>query len=160
MKFDATGIDTTNNYEALPAGEYLVMITDSQEKPTKNGDGRYLELTLELQGDQMRGRKVWDRLNLKNQNQKAVEIAQRQLAQICHAVNVLQVNEWSQLHFKPLVAIVKVRSDDRGMSNEVKAYKAAAAATSNSPAATQPRVSSAPAAPRAAPQMPWATTAA
>jgi hypothetical protein len=161
LNFNATGIDITNHYEAIPAGDYLVMITDSQERTTKSGDGKYLELTLEVQAGEYQGRKLWDRLNLSNPNAKAVEIAQRQLAQICHAVGNLAPKESSELHYKPLVAVVKTRNDDRGMSNEVKGYKAAngAGQAAPLPASAAPRAQAhAPrAAAAAAPAMPWAT---
>lgn len=162
LNFNASGIDITNRYEALPAGDYVVMITESQERTTKNGDGSFLELTLEIQGGQMQGRKIWDRLNLSNPNSKAVEIAQRQLAQICHAVGNLAPRESSELHYKPMVAMVKVKHDERtgDMRNEVKGYKATTATGQAAPlpASAAPRAQ-APAAPRApaAPAMPWAT---
>lgn len=122
--FDASGVDTSNNFDALPAGEYQVIITQSEFKMTKNGSGSYLELRQEVQDGQFRGRLLFDRLNLDNSNQKAVEIAQKQLAQICHAIGVMQVSDSEQLHNRPMVAIVKVRNDPQyGTSNEVKGYK-------------------------------------
>ena len=42
LNFNAAGIDITNRYEAMPAGDYVVMITHRQERATKNGDGKYL----------------------------------------------------------------------------------------------------------------------
>src|SRR5574343_311019 len=100
LNFNASGIDITNRYEALPAGDYLVMITDSEERATKAGDGKYLNLTLEVQDGPFQGRKLWDRLNLENPHAKAVEIAQRQPAQNCHAVGNMAPRESSELHFK------------------------------------------------------------
>lgn len=138
LNFDATNVDTTNHYDAIPAGDYLVMITASQSRATKDGTGEYLELTLEVQDGAYRGRKLWDRLNLSNKNQKAVEIAQRQLAQICHAVGVLQLQDTAEpLHYKPLVAIVRVKDGMNGPVNEVKGYKksAGAAAPATAPVA-------------------------
>lgn len=162
LNFNAADVDITNRYEAIPAGDYVVTITESQERTTKRGDGKYLELTLEVQAGQYAGRKLWDRLNLENQNAKAVEIAQRQLAQICHAVGNLAPRESSELHYKPLVAMVKVRNDEAtgNMTNEIKGYKAAGTAGQPAPlpSPAAPRAQ-APAAPRApaAPAMPWAT---
>lgn len=153
MKFDATNVDTTNTFDSLPAGDYVVMITDSQEKRTKSGDGEYLELTLEVQSGDFRGRRIWDRLNLENPNPKAVQIAQRQLSQLCHAVGVLQVREWQQLHNRQLVAIVRVREGMNGPMNEVKGYKGMAGPAH----AAQP---TAPRAAAAAPTQPWKRAAA
>ena len=156
LNVDATHVDTTNHYEAIPAGDYEAMVTDSQMKSTKDGSGQYLELTLEIQSGQFQGRKIWDRLNLQNRNAKAVEIAQRQLGQLAHATGVLQVADSEQLHHKPVIVKVSVRQEPgRDPSNEVKGYKARGA-TGTVPAFQAPRVAAP--APAAAP-LPWAKVA-
>lgn len=140
LAFDANQVDPTDQFEVLPAGDYPVMIVDSEMKPTKDNRGQYLQLTLEVIDGPCRGRKMWDRLNLQNPNQQAVEIAQRSLSQICHAVGVLQVNDSAELHDKPMVARVKVRPA-RGQypeSNEVSQYKPAGPAPANRVSANQP----------------------
>jgi len=156
INFDSTGIDTTNQFDAIPAGDYEAIVTASEMKSTKDGTGQYLELTSEIQSGQYQGRRMWDRINLVNKNPKAVEIAQKQLAQLCHATGVLQVQNSEQLHNRPFVMKVAVKNDpERGPSNEIKGYKAKAA--TNAPTFQAPRVA-APAAP-AAPVMPWAKVA-
>lgn len=155
LNFNATGIDTTSTYDPVPAGEYPVIITESEVRDTKNGLGRYLNLTLEIQGGQFQGRKLWDRLNLWNNNAKAVEIAQRQLAQACHAVGLLQVADSSELHFKPMIAIVRVSNEPgQNPQNEIRGYKPAGGVAAQAPAATPRPQSAAPA------QAPWSKKAA
>ena len=157
INFDASGIDTTSQFDAIPAGDYEAMVTDSIMKSTKDGTGQYLELTIEIQSGQFQGRRLWDRLNLANRNPKAVEIAQKQLAQLCHATGVLQVQDSQQLHNRPIVAKVAVRNDpERGPSNEIKGYKAqgtmqGAAASFQAPRAAAPAAAAAP--------LPWAKVA-
>jgi hypothetical protein len=130
LNFNAEGIDTTNTFDAIPAGDYEAMVTHSEMRKTKDMTGEYLELTLEIQAGQYQGRKLWDRLNLANQNPKAVEIAQKQLAQLCHATGVMQVKNSEQLHNKPVIMKVAAKNDpQRGMQNEVKGYKARGIAT-------------------------------
>lgn len=151
LNFDSTNIDPTSHFDPLPAGEYNCIITDSTQKHTKDGAGQYLELKLEIQSGEFSGRTLFDRLNLQNSNQKAVEIAQRQLSQICHAIGVLQVADSEQLHYKPLVAIVKIRpaSGNYDAANDIKGYKSAAGAAPQQAARPpfQPPKASAPAAP-------------
>jgi hypothetical protein len=162
MFFDATQIPPTTVYEPLPAGDYEVIITESQMKPTKNGMGEYLELKMEIQSGPFQGRNLWDRLNLKNPNPKTVEIAQRTLSQLCHAVNVLQPRHPSDLHNRPMVVKVAAKMDEmRGeMVNEIKGYKAKAAPAMQAPAFQAPRVGAQPAAqPPTPPQQPTAPTA-
>jgi hypothetical protein len=144
INMDLTNIDPAPRFDPIPAGDYPVIITASDMKLTKDGSGQYLEMTLEVQGGEFSGRKLFDRLNLHNSNRQAVEIAQRQLSQICHAVGVLQVADSEQLHFKPLVAMVKLRParEQFDASNEIKGYKAA----SGAPVQTQFQRPTAPAA--------------
>ena len=159
LNFSAEGIDIRSNYEAIPAGDYESMVTASEMKSTKDGTGQYLELTVEIQTGQFQGRRLFDRLNLQNRNPKAVEIAQKQLAQLCHATGVLQVQDSQQLHNRPIVMKVAVKNDpERGPSNEIKGYKARGAATAQAPAFQAPRAPAAPQAPAAAP-LPWAKVA-
>ena len=151
MFFDATNIDTSSQFDAIPAGDYEAMVTGSAMKSTRDGTGQYLELTVEIQSGQFQGRRLWDRLNLQNRNPKAVEIAQKQLAQLCHAINVLQVQSPEQLHNRPFIVKVTAKNDpERGMTNEIKGYKAKGAAQQAAPFQA-PRA----AAPAAAP-LPWA----
>lgn len=160
--FDATNIDPTPRFDPLPAGEYPVIITASELKFTKSGDGQYLELTLEVQGGEFAGRKLFDRLNIHNSNRQAVEIAQRQLSQICHAIGVLQVKDSEQLHFKPLVAIVRIEPGKDGYEprNVIKGYKAAAGApVMQKPASAPQPAQTASRAPFGAAAAPWAKAA-
>ncbi|WP_288075044.1 DUF669 domain-containing protein [Pseudomonas sp.] len=165
MFFDATNIDTSSQFDAIPAGDYEAMVTGSAMKSTRDGTGQYLELTVEIQSGQFQGRRLWDRLNLQNRNPKAVEIAQKQLAQLCHAINVLQVQSPEQLHNRPFIVKVTAKNDpERGMTNEIKGYKARAAMQQQAPAFQAPRAAAPVAAPAAAPAgmaqggpLPWAT---
>jgi len=127
--FDATQVDPTVAYEPIPAGKYVVAITESELKPTKNNSGSYLQLTFEVLEGEFRGRKVWDRLCVNHPNPMTVKIARGNLSAICRAVGVMQPRDSVELHNLPLVITVKVkkRSDIPGgdeLTNEVKGYEA------------------------------------
>lgn len=161
--FDATQVDPSRDVEPIPSGEYLVHIIDSDMKPTKNGTGQYLELAYEVAEGPYKGRKLWARLNLVNQNSKAVEIAQRDLSAICHATGQMQVTDSQQLHYKPHVVRVEyIKADgvkSQRDSNEIKAYKRAEgyAAPAQAPAFNQPPGQAFQAPQPAASAPPWAT---
>lgn len=126
LNFDARQVDPQTTYEALPAGWYNFMITESELMPTKAGDGAYLRLTLRVIDGQYAGRQVFDNLNLQNPNPVAVEISYRRLSAYCHATGVLQVQDSQQLHGIPFKARLSVRKDKDGQyddQNEVKAVK-------------------------------------
>lgn len=122
--FNANDVEPNKPREALPAGEYLVVISKSDMKPTKAGTGHYLELQLQVLEGEHANRIVFDRLNLDNPNQTAVEIAQGTLSAICRAVGVMTPSDSAELHDLPLIAVVKLTTNHRGEpANEVKGYK-------------------------------------
>lgn len=131
--FDATQVEPQGDYTPIPPGEYKVQITSSEMVETKAGSGHMLKLEVEIiEGDQA-GRKLFDRLNLDNPNAQAVEIAQRTLSAICHAVGKLSVQDSEELHMLPMIAVVKVDpprtgkdGKEYGPSNSIKTYKALA----------------------------------
>ena len=125
--FNAETVEPNVAFEPLPAGEYQAAIINSEMTPTKNGQGKYLMLELEILDKRYAGRKVWDRLNLINANDKAVEIAKATLSSICRAVGVLTPGDSSDLHGRPLVIKLIVSSDPQyGDRNEVKGYRKSA----------------------------------
>ena len=151
--FDANEIEPQGSFDPIPAGWYTVMIVASEMKPTKNGSGEYLQLRLDIIDGEYEGRVLFDRLNLRNSNQTAVEIAQRQLSAICRAVGVMQPQDSSDLHDRPLRVKVSIRPAGGGyeVSNEIKGYEAVEGA------AKQPATVAANASPAAKPagKKPW-----
>jgi len=80
--FDAQSVEPNDSFDPLPNGDYLCIIVSSEMKPTKAGDGAYLELELQVLEGQYTGRKLWDRLNLNNSNETTVWIARGALSSI------------------------------------------------------------------------------
>ena len=124
--FDANNVDPAESREPIPANWYKVVISASEEKPTKAQTGSYLNLTLEIIEGEHAGRKVFDLLNLNNPNQTAVEIAQRTLSSICRAVGVMTPRQSEDLHDKPMMAKISVKPAANGYDarNEIKEYAA------------------------------------
>ena len=122
--FDASKVDPIASYEPLPAGWYKAVFTASEEKPTKAQTGSYLQLNAEVIEGQYQGRKMFERLNLKNPNATAVEIANRTLSGICRAVGVNAPRRSEDLLDKPFMMKVSVKPGDAqyGPSNEIKEY--------------------------------------
>ena len=124
LNFDASKVDPSVPFEAVPSDKYTAEITKSELKPTKAGDGSYLEIEYTILEGEYRGRKVWDRLCLNHQTQKTVEIARANLSAICHAVGIMKPRDSSELHHIPLTITVKAKRDDStgNIFNEVKGY--------------------------------------
>ena len=140
--FDAQTVEPNDSFDPIPNGDYLCIITTSEMKPTKAGDGAYLELELQVLEGPYQGRKLWDRLNLNNDNETTVKIARGTLSAICRAVGVLQPADSCELHDLPLVAkvVCKKRDDTDELTNVIKSYKkrdAVATTPASSPASAK-----------------------
>jgi hypothetical protein len=122
--FNAEEVEPNEGFSPLPAGDYQVIIAESKMKKTKDGQGQYLEMRLQVLNGQYQNRVLFDRLNLVNKSEVAVKIAKGTLSSICRSVNVLTPSDSSELHNKPLTASVKIRKDQDGNpQNEIKGYK-------------------------------------
>ena len=172
LSFDASGIVPQAPLEIIPAGWYNMEITDAEVKATRGKSGgtrANFELTVTT-GDH-KGRKVFAGINVKNANQQAQEIGQRELSAICHATGIINVSDLAAFIGKQLQVKVKVRKatdadkeqgyEDR---NEPSGFKALEGAAVGGAPAGPPAVGGPPpiaqAAPPAAPTAPPAPPAA
>jgi len=122
--FNANEVEPNTDFDPIPAGKYLAIISDSEMKPTKSGNGSYLELSFQIIEGEHQNRLLWARLNLDNPNQTAVQIARSELSSICRAVGLMTPRDSAELHNLPMVINVKCKKrDDTGeITNEIKGY--------------------------------------
>src|SRR5262245_6787564 len=114
LNFDARQVAPDTGFDTVPAGWYNVMADGSEVKPTKNGDGAYLQVSFKILDGQFANRKLFARFNLRNASPVAQEIGHKQLSAFAHAVGHLVVADSSELHGKPLKVKVKIRKDQSG----------------------------------------------
>lgn len=122
-----------SEFEIIPPGEYEAIITESEMKATNGGDGAYIQMKIQVQGGQYNGRVLFERLNIQNKNDQAVEIAYRTLKKICEAAGKTAIKDTSELHNKRLVIVLEVEKSkpyvkdgvtkDGRNQNVIKAYK-------------------------------------
>ena len=101
FNFDATKVAPAQPMEAVPAGWYSVAISDAELKLTEGGNGRRLAVEWTITEGQYKGRKIFDGFNIIHSNAQAQQIAAGHLSAICHAIQVFQVADASQLLNKP-----------------------------------------------------------
>lgn len=150
LNFNAADVQPSIGIDPVPAGKYQAVIIESEMKPTRNGSGQYLEFTFEVIEGDYKGRKVWARLNLENQNSQTVQIARADLSAICRAVNVMEPRDSIELHNLPMTITVRCRKhpETSEISNEIKGFAA------RTPIGAAAKPTPAPQAANAAP--PWA----
>lgn len=125
IEFDANEYEPMGSFEPIPVGEYLVVISGSDIKPTTKGTGKYLQLVYDVIDGEYLGRKLFDRLNIINDNETAQKIAKSQLSAICRAVGVMSPKDTAELHDKPFVVKVAIKpaTEQYQASNTIRGYK-------------------------------------
>lgn len=159
--FDASEVEISE-YELLPEGDYTLQVIDSEMKGVKN-DGIQLVFTFQVVGSTHDGKQIKERLNIKNNNEKAVEISFQTLAKLVQACGLVKVNDSSELHGKKFMGHIAIKKGEgtyikdgvekpSADQNVIKKYTVLNGAT---PMANQQAQSAAPAT-DGAKKMPWA----
>ena len=108
----------------ISIGKHKVIVSESEIKATKAGDGGYLELRLKVIEGLNKGAMIPYRLNLFNNNPQAVEIANQQFAAICHATGIHVVEDSEVLHNIPFVVEVGPQKNDPSYTEVKKVFDA------------------------------------
>jgi hypothetical protein len=143
FSFDSSTVAPQQEFDLLPAGKYVAHVIDSEIVPTKAGTGDILKLTFEILEGEHANRKLWARLNIRNENAQAQQIGLAQLSALCHAIGLPKLTDTLELHEKPTLVTVKVRKakpgDTYGDSNDVTGFSpVGAGAAQAKPAAQKP----------------------
>ena len=126
LNFNAREVAPNATLEPLPTGWYPVMIVGSVNKENSKKTGSFLELELQVLSGEHANRKAYERLNLDNPNEVAVNIARGTLSAICHVTGVLDAQDSQQLHGIPFQALIKKveRNDKPGQfGNQIDGYR-------------------------------------
>lgn len=128
--FDAATVAPATKLTALPTGEYLMAITDSEMKTTRDSNGQFLAMTFTVLQSAVPdhiNRKVFLNLDLINSDQGKVNSAQRVLSAICHAIGVMKLQDSQQLHGLPMTCSVKYvpAKGEWAERNKIDEYKPA-----------------------------------
>lgn len=124
-QFDGASVEDTS--AVMPEHECLAQVVESEVAATKNGTGQILKLTWELVDGQFAKRKVWQNINIVNQNATAQDIGQRDLKRITEAMGLGPISNSEALHFKPIAVKVAIEAGKGGYDdrNIVKVKKQA-----------------------------------
>ena len=126
--FNAKDSDKMGGFEPIPAGWYIAEVAKSEYKATAAKTGHYLTCQIKiLEPEDYKGRVVFNLMNLDNPNQTAVEIAQKELASICEACGLDELEDSTELHGIPMGLRLGIDPGDANWppKNKIRAYKAA-----------------------------------
>lgn len=105
--FKADEHEKMQDFDVLPTKDilYLVEIVKSEVKKTKAGTGLRANFQLKViesndkdEPEKFKGRVIFVGLNIKNPNDEAVEISQRELRSMCDACAVEELEDTDELH--------------------------------------------------------------
>jgi len=137
INFNAAEVEPSA-FEAIPAGTYEAVVSNSESKPMKSGNGMGFNFEFEIVSGEFKGKKVFAWITFEHRTSPdAQRIGREQLSALCRAVGVSQLNDTVQLHNLPLMITVAIDRSD-ATRNIVKGYKAkagAAAQPAQTPAA-------------------------
>src|SRR5210317_863708 len=113
--FKSSEHESEDSFGVLPRGWYEAEIVKTEYNPNSKKTGHFLNAQYRiLAPDSYVGRVVFHLMNLDNPNQTAVQIAQRELAAVCKACEVEEVEDSEDLHGIPM-GIYLVQ--DKGSAN-------------------------------------------
>ena len=125
--FNAKDNEKMGGFEPVPAGWYLAEVIKSEMKATNAGTGKYLNLQWKITEGEHKGRMFFTLMNLVNPNPIAVEIAQKELASVCEAMDIEELEDSVDLHETEIGVRLSVKAGDANWppKNEAKQYKPA-----------------------------------
>ena len=107
---DTTGVSAMGGYELFPAGLYPAMMVSASKKPTKDGNGAFIECVYQVTEGEMAGKKFTSRVNLWNQNAQTVDIAKRELKSLKVALGLPDTEGRTELFMhKPVILNIGVK---------------------------------------------------
>jgi hypothetical protein len=114
-----------NNFDALPAGKYLVAIDKAEVKESKNKPGNhYVSIQYSVVGADFTNRKIFEIINFKNDNEVAERIGTATLGELMRSIGVKEANTDAFIG-KNLYVKVKIGKDVQGNpSNSVTYHEA------------------------------------
>jgi len=124
--FDAKNSEKQTEFEPIPAQWVTGEVVKSEYKPTAAKTGHYLTCQIKvLSPEDYKGRMVFNLMNLDNPNQTAVEIAQKELASLCEACGIDELEDSTELHGIPFGMRLGIKPGDANWppKNVIKAYK-------------------------------------
>ena len=112
----------SKEYSLATPGKYKVEIIDSSEEISAAGN-RYLKLKLSIMEGPHKGTWIWDNLNLYHPTESVQGLARQILGTISKACGIIGPKDTSELHYKPLTALLDVEPEgDYPAKNVVKKY--------------------------------------
>ncbi len=114
------------DFSPLPAGEYILQITKTEQKKTKDGTGAYISITFDVIGPSYQGRKIFCNLNFRNNSPAAEKIGRQQLKALqlaCAIPDPFMDDQQLIGHIVKASVTIREATEKYPASNDVKNFK-------------------------------------
>lgn len=119
--------EANSGFDPIPPGDYILQVSETELKNTKNGSGQYIKVAFTVMGPKYEGRKIFTNFNIRNASPEAERIGVSQLKALVVAGGVAEpLMDTDQLVGATVSARVTVdKSDDPQYDdqNRVSHYK-------------------------------------
>ena len=118
--------DGGDGFDLIPTGWYAGFADETGINPTRDGAGAYIKARFRIQGPAHANRVIFKNFNIRNSNDKAVEIGYRELGQWCHSAGRPAINDTQELHGALVEFYVTTRNDPTGQyepQNEIRRFR-------------------------------------
>jgi hypothetical protein len=113
--FDTAKEEGSPDFEPIPKGQYVAIVTDAKVGPLKSGKGQAVQLTWKIEGGQYANRLIFDRVIVAHESAEATKFGRRKLKDIADACSVKgHITDLTVLLNKPCSVYVKIEQDDAG----------------------------------------------
>lgn len=138
--FNSNEVEPTSGLGADPEfiGWHKMHAIESESKIAKSGRGEYLQFVLEVLDGRFKGRKLFARFNLVNENETAQQIAAANFSAFCRACKVAVVEDSVQLHNKPFLGLVEYVPAEAGYKAKNDLVEGSYKPLDGAPATTTP----------------------
>lgn len=110
FSFDANDVGSTTD-DKLKPGVFAFVCKQAELKPTRAGDGSYVNACFEVSDGPCKGKRVYNRFTYQNKSEKATEIGRKQLAQYCLAIGKQKISDICQLEGVPFIGTLSQRTE-------------------------------------------------
>ncbi len=97
FSFDARRVQPGLPQSVIPPGTYSATVTSAELRPARSGDGRYLQIAMQITGGLPEPRTHWLRLHIESADAHVRDIAARELASLCRACHINSFTDCGQL---------------------------------------------------------------
>ena len=119
MDFDTEGVDTSS-FKALPVGNYVGRILETDLQVAKTGSGEFVYVKLEINGPSHAGRIAFDRMLTSHPNPEAEKIGRGRLATLVQAIGKTKIADTDELVGQTVGFRLRISKD--GERNDVTRY--------------------------------------